>query len=135
MRRNFLSHRLFRDNIDGPDKGRRTVSHACRPGKDLDMVNVIDIKREIYCIVAGLRVADIDAIKEYSHLVARTAAHGNIRLGAHVASLPYVDACHIFEHVIDTYHRQGRYRCAVQQCHDSCALAQCHRHSRPRDRY
>ena len=64
------------------------------------------VYREIDCIMSCLRIADIYTVKEYCYLIACTSSHTDISLGTKISTLTYIYACHIFQKIIDTLHRE-----------------------------
>ena len=76
--------------------------------------------------MSGLRITDIDAVQIYAYLVTCTAAHTDVGLGAHIATLSHVNAGHVFQQVIDTFDRQRRYRGTVHESYYSRTLSQCY---------
>ena len=124
---------LFGDDVDGSQQRRGSVNPGSGPFEHLDALDIAQVHGEIHRIMPGLRVGDVDAVKQDRDLVVGAAADADVGLHAHGAALADIYAQRVFEQVVDGLCRRGGDRHAVHQGDDARAAVERYGNARGRD--
>ena len=91
-------------DVDGTGERRTAKYPSGGSFQNLDALNLADIHGEVKGIVSRLRVADVDAVEQDSHLLVVASADADVCLRANGSSLSHIHSCNIFEQVVNTLH-------------------------------
>ena len=122
-------------DVDGAHQRRGAVHAAGRAFEHFDAFNLTNVYRKIGGVVAGLGVADVDAVQKDGDLVERSPPDADVRLYSHVAPLADIDANGVLQQVVHTLCGRGGDVVAVEHSYHARRLPQGCGDTRARDAY
>ena len=112
----------IRHNVHRSYQRRRTINPPSRSFNHLDSHDIAQVYGQVHCIVARLRVTDINAVQQQDNLFGSTASNGNVRLSTNRSSLTDIHANGVFQQIVNTLYRCLRNICTVEYSYHSRSL-------------
>ena len=90
----------FRQDIDHPTNGIRTMDRGGRPLQDLDALNFRQMQGDVSVEMSGERIVQPNTIDHYQHLLEGAAPDDDIRLRTLWSALLHLNTRQISQHLI-----------------------------------